>query len=137
MSHILDDINRNEEHHPAEITETLEEIADEDDIIAPIKTFRRRMVIRYLAQLPEEAVVEIREIATSVAALENDMPIHEVSRSEYSLAYSGIADRDVKRLSIMGVLNTPGKSSVARGERFEFYASLLDTLDEFLHDQNS
>ena len=137
MSHILDTISRDEEHHPTTITETLEGIPDEEDLIAPIKTFRRRMVIRYLAQLPEDAVVEIREIATSVAALENDMPIHEVSRSEYSLAYSGIADRDVKRLSIMGVVDTRDNSSVARGERFEFYADLLDDLDEFLHRQNS
>lgn len=137
MSHILDNIDRDKEYHPTDITETLDEIPDEDELIAPIKTFRRRMVIRYISQLPEDAVVEIREIATSVAALENDMPIHDVSRSEYSLAYSGIADRDVKRLSIMDVLETRGKSSVARGERFEFYADLLDDLDEFLHSQNS
>lgn len=120
------------EHDPTELTETLEQIPDEEELIAPVKTFRRRMVIRYLDQLPPDTVVELRQVATSIAALENDMEIHEVSQSEYSRVYKGISERDTKRLSIMGVLDKPSKSSVTRGEQFEFYAAMLDDLDEFL-----
>jgi hypothetical protein len=125
-----------QEHGPEEITETLDEIPDEEDLIAPVKTFRRRMVIRYVSQLPPDTVVEIQKVATTIAALENDIPIHEVATSEYSRAYSGIAERDTKRLSILGVLDKPDKSSVTRGERFDFYAAMLDDLDEFLFNQS-
>jgi hypothetical protein len=128
----MSNMSQDRENDPTEITETLEQIPDEEDLIAPVKTFRRRMVIRYLSQLPEDAVLEIREVATSIAALENDIPIHKVAKSEYSRTYSGISERDAKKLSIIGVLERRGKSSIARGDKFEFYASMLDDLDEFL-----
>jgi hypothetical protein len=129
-------MSQEQEHRSTEITETLEEIPDEEDLFAPVKTFRRRMVIRYLSHIPPDAVIDISEVATSVAALENDIPLHEVATSEYSRAYSGIAERDTKRLSILGVLDKPDKSSVTRGEQFDFYAAMLDDLDEFLYSQS-
>ena len=115
-----------------EITRLLEKTPDEEDLFAPIKTFRRRMIIRYLSHCPPDAAVDLRDITTSISALENGLPVNEVSNSEYTRTYTGISQRDTKKLSMMGILNTQRKNTVTRGEKFEFYASILDDLDESL-----
>jgi hypothetical protein len=116
-----------------EIVDELYEVRDESDIIEPINNFRRRMTIRYLSRLPEDGSAETRELATAITALELDMPMSEVSNSDYKRTYEGLSQRDLKKLSMDGIIERKNKN-VTRGDRFDFYAGIINSIDGFLEE---
>jgi hypothetical protein len=114
-----------------EIVGELYEIQDESDIIEPINNFRRRMILRYLSRLPEDGSAETRELATAITALELDIRMSEVSNSDYKRTYEALSQRDLKKLSLDSIIDRKNKN-VTRGDRFAFYAGLIDAIDGFL-----
>lgn len=102
-----------------------------DDLVEPIRSRRRRTVIRVLDRLPPDATVDLQELARACAALEADVALHRVANSDYRRAYSGLRQRDVDRLALADVLER-GDDGVRRGPRFDLYAALLEAMDEVL-----
>lgn len=117
---------------PTDQIEELRAIPDDGDVLEPLLNIRRRTIVRYMARLPPDAVVGTAELGRVVAAVELDIPLHEVSNHDYRRIYQALRQRDVTKLSIAEILDKHDKQTIVRGERFEYYAGILDAIDEFI-----
>lgn len=108
--------------------EDLQPVEDRDEDFDPIISNRRRIVIRYLSMCEPEAVIPINELASVCAAVERNMPVSDVTNSDYTHIRQGLKDRDWPLLEDHGIVETIDEIRVRRGERFEYYNSMLDTL---------
>ncbi|EJN57470.1 hypothetical protein HSB1_41580 [Halogranum salarium B-1] len=52
-----------------------------------LQNARRRGVVRYLSECDDDSVYEMRDIATQVAAWENDKPIAQLTSDERQRVY--------------------------------------------------
>lgn len=118
---------------PSAVLENLRGLPDDQDIIEPLINFRRRTVIRYLDRLPEDVTVGITELARVTAALEQDTTIREVSNHEYRVAYQALQGRDLRRLSLLEILDMKDRQTISRGKRFDHFATVLRAIDETLN----
>ena len=114
---------------PTDRIEDLRGIPDDPDLLDPILNFRRRTVIRYMSRLSGDEAVGTTELANVCAALEHGEPYHEVSRHDYRAAYQALRSRDLKTLSIEGIIDKRDKNTIYRGEKFDRYARLVEGLD--------
>ena len=114
---------------PTDRIDELRSVADEPDLLNPIFNFRRRTVIRYMSLLPEDEAVGTTELAHVCSALEHGEPYHELSRHDYRTAYQALRSRDLKTLSIEGIIDKRDKDTIYRGEKFDRYARLVEGID--------
>jgi hypothetical protein len=119
-----------------ELVETLQDNPDNGDFIEPLLNFRRRMTIRYISNLPTDAAVGTRELATVITAAELDISVNEVENSDYRRTYEGLNQRDITRLVLNDILDKHDKTEIVRGDQFEFYAGILDAMDEYMRNSN-
>jgi hypothetical protein len=110
--------------------EELKPIENGDEIFDPVLKLRRRMTIRYLSLCTPEAVIPVNELARVCAAVERDEPSNSLTNSDYNHVRTGLKDRDWPILEEYGIVETIDEIEVCRGERFEFYDSLLDAVYE-------
>ena len=118
-----------QQRDPTDHIEELRDVPDEPDLLDPIFNFRRRTVIRYMNLLPEDEMVGTTELAHVCAALEHGEPYHELSRHDYRTAYQALRSRDLKTLSIEGIIDKRDKDTIYRGEKFDQYARLVGGID--------
>lgn len=120
--------------HPetTEIIEELTEIPDDGDVLEPLINTRRRFVIRYMSRLDKDAKVGTTELSRACAAIENDCSIADITNSQYRKAYQALRSRDLKRLSLTGIIDQHDKETIERGEEFERFAETLNAVDEIL-----
>ena len=70
-----------------------------------LQNARRRNVLRYLDENPENAESEIREIALQVAAWENEKPIEQVDSPERQRVYVSLYQTHLPKLDDAGVVD--------------------------------
>lgn len=114
---------------PTAHVDTLRAVSDEEEMLDPLSTLRRRTIIRYMDRLPPTATVSITELARVCAVVETDEPISALARSDFRRAIQGLRQRDLTRLSLTGILETRDTEAIVRGEQFEKYAGILAAID--------
>lgn len=119
-----------------DVVRALRERPTREDLVEPIRSRRRRTVIRVLDRLPPDATVDLQALGRACAAVEADVAFHRVPNSDYRRAYAGLRQRDADRLALADVLERRD-DGIGRGPRFELYASVLCAVDEVLAEREA
>lgn len=113
-------------------TDSLRTLPDDTGVFESIINLRRRTMIRYMGQLPPDAVVETAELARVCAAVERDLPLHKVNHQTYRHAYQAVRRRDIPHLADENILTRHDRDTITRGDEFSIFIELLDAMDNEL-----
>lgn len=90
-----------------------------------LRTARRRHVIQYLADRPQE-LVETRELARSIASEEENVPLRHATGEPYRNAYNALSQTHLPTLADAEIIIYDSqRQTVSQGPRFEIAALLL------------
>ncbi|EJN57342.1 DUF7344 domain-containing protein [Halogranum rubrum] len=98
-----------------------------DDVFHLLQNARRRGVVRYLSERDDDAVYEMRDIATQVAAWENNKPIAQLNSDERQRVYISLYQGHLPKLAEKGLIEynqSRGRvESTPRLEQLEAYVT--------------
>lgn len=104
-----------------------------DEVFHLLQNERRRNVIRYLGEHADETTLEMGDIATQLAAWENDKPVEGLTSDERQRVYIALYQNHLPKLDKAGVITY----NQSRGrvepepllERLDFYVSIDSDTD--------
>lgn len=101
--------------------ESTEEITlDREHIFEMLSNRRRRYVLHYLKQRPDEEPVPLRDIVDQVAAWENDTTVRELDSGDRKCVYTALKQTHLPRLDAFGVIEyDPRRSEVELDDAME------------------
>lgn len=125
-----------------EISEELEseqEGIHRDDLFHLLQVSRRRDVVRYLEENPEELPLEVGKIATEITILEEGGS-SQVTSEKRKRAYISLYQDHLEKMDDEDVLKYDGSSITGYGENFDIVAHYVDDgfedPDEFVTEQD-
>lgn len=83
-----------------------------DEVFTILKNPRRRHVIRYLQDNDKTSTV--RELTAEVAAIENDVPVEELTYAQRKAVYTSLYQTHLPRLDDAGVIEYDSRSGDVR-----------------------
>lgn len=90
-----------------------------------LRAGRRRHVIQYLADRPQESA-ETRELAKSIASEEENVPLNHATGEPYRNAYNALSQTHLPTLADAEIIIYDSqRQTVSQGPRFEIAALLL------------
>ena len=97
-----------------------------DDIFHLLQNSRRRDTIEYLRAHSDQEAFEMREMATQVAAWENDKPIEEITSTERQRVYISLYQSHLPKLDEEGIIDYNQSRGIVRPN------ALLEYVGQFL-----
>ena len=114
-------------------TETPEAGVDDvdlDDVFEVLGNVRRRRILRYITDPATDEIVSLRELASHIAALENDIPEDQLGSQQRKRVYISLYQHHLPRMNDAGVLEFEKHPGVAYPtSSTTVAANVLDTVD--------
>lgn len=95
-----------------------------DDLFEVLKNQRRRRVIRYLGERDEP--VSLSDLSESIAAMENDKPVSQLTSQERKRVYVGLYQVHLPKMAGMEFIEyDKGRGMIARGRATHYAEAYL------------
>jgi len=127
---VLDTVRR---LFPSRSTETPDQLradVDVDELFEMLSNDRRRRVLRYITSPGTSEAVTLRSLAGHIAALENEIPEHQLGSQQRKRVYIALYQCHLPRMDDAGILEFEKTPGIARQTPGTTVASnVLETVD--------
>ena len=111
---------------PIESAEEKSKRISKDDLFHLLQNSRRRGVIQYLIEHPDQKTFKMRDIADQIAAWENGKPSAQITSKERQRVYIALYQSHLTKLDEKGVIEyKQSRGTLTRSNQFKFISSYL------------